>query len=121
MSKGKVPKEKLIVINKKWRLDERIGGGAFGDIYRGIRLSDDEQVAVKLEPSDTKYPQLETEFKNYRALRGLVGIPNVYYFGVEGDYNLMVMDMCGMFLLHMMYTIHVDESILRVIRLFMHG
>jgi casein kinase 1 len=26
----------------------------------------------------------------------LVGIPNVHWFGVEGDYNVMVMDLLGL-------------------------
>jgi casein kinase 1 len=28
-------------------------------------------------------------------LKHIVGIPSVHWFGVEGDYNCMVMDLCG--------------------------
>jgi hypothetical protein len=31
----------------------------------------------------------------YRLLAGGLGIPNVRWFGVEGDYNVMVMDLLG--------------------------
>lgn len=64
----------------------------------------------------TKHPQLLYETKLYRILQGggkylqrcsgllrfstknlhfLVGIPNVHWFGVEGDYNVMVIDLLG--------------------------
>lgn len=54
----------------------------------------------------TKHPQLLYETKLYRILQGggkffqkfkalIVGIPNVHWFGVEGDYNVMVIDLLG--------------------------
>jgi casein kinase 1 len=52
-------------------------------------------VAIKLEPVRTKHPQLLYETKLYRILQGGVGIPNVHWFGVEGDYNVMVIDLLG--------------------------
>lgn len=43
----------------------------------------------------TKHPQLLYESKLYRILQGGTGIPNVKWFGVEGDYNVLVMDLLG--------------------------
>ncbi|THG12519.1 hypothetical protein TEA_012294 [Camellia sinensis var. sinensis] len=43
----------------------------------------------------TKHPQLLYESKLYRILQGGTGIPNVRWFGVEGDYNVLVMDLLG--------------------------
>ena len=54
-----------------------------------------DNVAVKLETVKTKYPQLYYEAKLYKYLKGTVGVPNVYYYGTEGDYNCMVIDMLG--------------------------
>lgn len=34
-------------------------------------------------------------FKNLTNFINLVGIPNVHWFGVEGDYNVMVIDLLG--------------------------
>jgi serine/threonine protein kinase len=48
-----------------------------------------------LEPTKTKFPQLLYETKLYKILTGGVGIPSVHWFGVEGDYNAMVMDLLG--------------------------
>src|SRR5689334_20797935 len=54
-----------------------------------------EEVAVKLEPTKARHPQLEYESKIYRALAGAIGIPFVRHFGVEREYNVMVMDLLG--------------------------
>lgn len=35
------------------------------------------------------------ETKLYKLLGGTVGIPSVHWFGVEGDYNVMVIDLLG--------------------------
>jgi serine/threonine protein kinase len=35
------------------------------------------------------------EAKLYKYLKGTPGIPTVYYYGTEGDYNCMVIDMLG--------------------------
>ncbi|KAH6782039.1 casein kinase 1 [Perilla frutescens var. frutescens] len=43
----------------------------------------------------TKHPQLLYESKLYRILQGGTGIPNVRWFGVEGEYNVLVMDLLG--------------------------
>ena len=43
----------------------------------------------------TKHPQLLYESKIYRILHGGLGIPNVRWYGVEGDYNVMVLDLLG--------------------------
>merc|ERR1712072_1361112 len=43
----------------------------------------------------SKHPQLLYESKLYKILAGGVGIPNVHWYGVEGDYNVMVIDLLG--------------------------
>eukprot|EP00529_Nitzschia_sp_RCC80_P019676 CAMPEP_0113455964 /NCGR_PEP_ID=MMETSP0014_2-20120614/8644_1 /TAXON_ID=2857 /ORGANISM="Nitzschia sp." /LENGTH=423 /DNA_ID=CAMNT_0000347405 /DNA_START=384 /DNA_END=1655 /DNA_ORIENTATION=+ /assembly_acc=CAM_ASM_000159 len=54
-----------------------------------------EEVAIKLESVKTKHPQLLYESKIYRILHGGLGIPNVRWYGIEGDYNVMVLDLLG--------------------------
>jgi casein kinase I family protein HRR25 len=63
--------------------------------YIGTSLSNGEQVAIKLESTRARHPQLEYEARVYRALVGGVGIPFVRWFGVEGDYYAMVIDLLG--------------------------
>eukprot|EP00123_Amoebidium_parasiticum_P016546 comp23486_c0_seq2/m.39291 comp23486_c0_seq2/g.39291 ORF comp23486_c0_seq2/g.39291 comp23486_c0_seq2/m.39291 type:complete len:424 (-) comp23486_c0_seq2:1274-2545(-) len=82
-------------VGNKYRLDRKIGGGSFGDIYLGTDLITRTEVAIKLEPVKTKHPQLIFESKLYRVLQGGVGIPQMLWSGVEGDYNVMVMELLG--------------------------
>jgi len=63
------------------------------------------EVAVKLEPVNTRHPQLFFECKLYQYLlrdSSVIdkGIPNIYYCATEGDYNIMVMDLLGIFFLN---------------------
>ncbi|RZC52925.1 hypothetical protein C5167_021356 [Papaver somniferum] len=82
-------------VGNKFRLGRKIGSGSFGEIYLGTNIQTNEEVAIKLENVKTKHPQLLYESKLYRLLQGGTGIPNVRWFGVEGDYNVLVMDLLG--------------------------
>ncbi|KAD3068440.1 hypothetical protein E3N88_36320 [Mikania micrantha] len=82
-------------VGNKFRLGRKIGSGSFGEIYLGTNVQTNEEVAIKLENVKTKHPQLLYESKLYRILQGGTGIPNVRWFGVEGDYNVLVMDLLG--------------------------
>ena len=82
-------------IGNKYRLGRKIGSGSFGDIYLGIHIQTNEEVAIKLESVKSKHPQLLYESKLYKLLGGGIGIPSVRWFGVEGDYHIMVMDLLG--------------------------
>ena len=66
-----------------------------GDIYLGVNIISGEEVGIKLESVKAKHPQLEYEAKVYKTLAGGVGVPFVRWFGVECDYNAMVMDLLG--------------------------
>eukprot|EP00301_Raphidiophrys_heterophryoidea_P019474 c4410_g1_i1.p1 GENE.c4410_g1_i1~~c4410_g1_i1.p1 ORF type:complete len:348 (-),score=69.63 c4410_g1_i1:868-1839(-) len=82
-------------VGNKYRLGRKIGSGSFGDIFLGSDIVSGEEVAVKLEMVKTSHPQLIYESKLYRILQGGPGIPNVRYCGVEGEYNVMVLDLLG--------------------------
>jgi len=82
-------------VGNKYRLGRKIGSGSFGDIYLGTHIQTSEEVGIKLESVKTKHPQLLYESKLYKILQGGTGIPNVRWFGVEGDYNIMVLDLLG--------------------------
>ncbi|MCO5610319.1 hypothetical protein L7F22_064555 [Adiantum nelumboides] len=48
-----------------------------------------------LESVKSKHPQLMYESKLYRILQGGTGVPNIRWSGVEGDYNVLVLDLLG--------------------------
>ena len=57
-----------IRIAGRYRLGRKIGGGSFGDIYLATDVTTQEEVAVKLEHSKTKHPQLHVECKFYKVI-----------------------------------------------------
>jgi len=79
----------------KFKTGSRIGGGSFGEIYIGTNVQSGEEVAIKLERVTSKHPQLMYEAKVYKILAGGVGIPIVHWHGVQGMYNVMVIDLLG--------------------------
>ncbi|KNA12953.1 hypothetical protein SOVF_121540 [Spinacia oleracea] len=83
------------VIGGKFKLGRKIGSGSFGELYLGINVQTGEEVAVKLESAKTKHPQLHYESKLYMLLQGGTGVPHLKWFGVEGEYNVMVIDLLG--------------------------
>jgi casein kinase 1 epsilon len=83
------------VIGGKFKLGRKIGSGSFGELYLGVNVQTGEEVAIKLESVKTKHPQLHYESKIYTLLQGGTGISNLKWFGVEGEYNVMVIDLLG--------------------------
>lgn len=82
-------------VGSKFRLKRRIGAGSFGEIYIGENIISKEEVAIKLETVRTRPPQLQGESRVYKFLAGGCGIPDVKWYGTEGDYNCMVMELLG--------------------------
>ncbi len=82
-------------VGKSFRLGRKIGSGSFGDIYLGTNMTTGEEVAIKLESVKSKHPQLLYESKLYRIFQGGVGIPYIRWYGMEGNYNVLVMDLLG--------------------------
>ncbi|XP_056851417.1 casein kinase 1-like protein 12 isoform X1 [Raphanus sativus] len=111
------------LVGNKFRLGRKIGSGSFGEIHLGsffsfftsffvifsqtlclltlvgvslgTHIQTNEEVAIKLENAKTKHPQLLYESKLYKLLQGGTGVPNIKWFGVEGEYNVLVMDLLG--------------------------
>jgi len=78
-----------------YRLCDKIGSGSFGVIYSGVNIKNGKEVAIKLECANSGHSQLACEYRVYRDLYGGVGIPRVYWFGKEGKYNVLVMEILG--------------------------
>ncbi|XP_073126410.1 casein kinase 1-like protein 10 isoform X2 [Henckelia pumila] len=83
------------VVGGKFKLGRKIGSGSFGELYLGVNIHTGEEVAVKLESVKTKHPQLHYESKLYMLLQGGTGVPHIKWYGVEGEYNAMAIDLLG--------------------------
>ncbi|KAG6482704.1 hypothetical protein ZIOFF_059341 [Zingiber officinale] len=64
-------------------------------VYFKLEIEFRDAFILFTENVKTKHPQLLYESKLYRILQGGTGILNVRWFGVEGDYNVLVMDLLG--------------------------
>lgn len=82
-------------VGGKFRLGRKIGSGSFGDIYLGTNIATGDEVAIKLESVRSKHPQLMYESKLYKILLGGIGIPTLFWYGIEGDYNVMIIELLG--------------------------
>lgn len=76
-------------------MGRKIGSGSFGEIYLGVNIQTNEEVAIKLESVNSKHQQLLYESKLIRLLQGGPGLPGVLWYGVEGSFNVLVMDLLG--------------------------
>ncbi|EFJ09392.1 hypothetical protein SELMODRAFT_235810 [Selaginella moellendorffii] len=83
------------IVANKYKLGRKLGSGSFGEIYLGTHVQTHEEVGVKLENAKTRNPQLQYESKIYKSLQGGTGIPSLRWYGVEGDYNVLVLDFLG--------------------------
>ncbi|BAF08470.1 casein kinase 1-like protein 3 [Oryza sativa Japonica Group] len=83
------------IVGAKYKLGRKIGSGSFGEIYLATHVDTYEIVAVKIESSKTNHPQLLYEAKLYNALQGGTGIANIKWCGIDGEDNVLVIDLLG--------------------------
>jgi serine/threonine protein kinase len=81
-----------------------------GEIYLAYDLLSERYLAVKMEPIHRSHQTLEHEFDIYRKLRGGIGIPHVYWFGIESGFNAMAMDLLGHSLEDLFFQNHFQFS-----------
>eukprot|EP00164_Ancoracysta_twista_P002390 GFYU01003167.1.p1 GENE.GFYU01003167.1~~GFYU01003167.1.p1 ORF type:complete len:426 (-),score=79.15 GFYU01003167.1:129-1406(-) len=89
------PPHAPVCVAERYQLGRMIGSGSFGEVFIAKDKKTKEEVAVKLEPTRARVPQLAFEAKVYQLLHGGAGIPNVRLAGREGDYNVLVLDLLG--------------------------
>ncbi|KAJ3058482.1 casein kinase I, partial [Rhizoclosmatium hyalinum] len=78
-----------------YKVGKKVGEGSFGIVYEGVNMLNNQPVAIKFEPRKTDAPQLRDEYRTFKILANSVGVPNVYFFGQEGLYNILCIDLLG--------------------------
>ena len=82
----------------KYVLRDRIGSGAFGEVWSADSVSTGDAVAVKMERiQGNPAPTLQYESRVLQLLQGVTGIPRLRYFGRKDDMDgiFMVTDLLG--------------------------
>ena len=62
-------------VGGKFKIAKNLGEGSFGKLFSGNNLKTGDEVAIKLEKSDTDTPMLQYEASIYKKLAGSPGIP----------------------------------------------
>ncbi|KAE8056603.1 hypothetical protein FH972_013358 [Carpinus fangiana] len=83
------------IVGGEYKLGRKIGSGSFGEIYLATHVDTSEIVAAKIENRKTKHPQLHFEAKVYNNLQGGSGIAKTKWSGVDGDDNVLILDLLG--------------------------
>jgi serine/threonine protein kinase len=75
-------------IIKKW-----LGKGKFGVVYHAENMTNGEQVAIKMEKTDTEYSSIKHEVRmmNYLFQHGFRDLPKIHWYGVEQTFTYLAM------------------------------
>ena len=83
------------IINKKYKIINKIGEGSFGSIYKGQNIRTREFVAIKVESIKSETKLLKNESIIYQYLNNTEGIPNVKWYGKDNNNYYMVISLLG--------------------------
>jgi len=80
-------------IKKKYIIQNKIGNGKFGVVYKGIYKKTNEPVAIKTEDSRTSIKSLkhETTVLKYLYDHGSHNIPVIYWYGIHLNDTCLIM------------------------------
>jgi len=84
----------------RFQLKKKVGEGSFGMVYWGIDQKTQQKVAVKLEhQKSSAVGQLGNESRLMEVFAKPTrppGFTEIFYFGKEGNYAILVMDLLGL-------------------------
>lgn len=100
----------LKIICEKWKILQPISSGAFGTVYKAHNIIDDTFVAIKVDKkydsSARKLSSILDEASILTKLKGIVGIPTLFWSGVDQDCILLVQELLGRDLNYYMKACH---------------
>ena len=82
-------------MNSKYEILESIGVGSFGAVYKGRNKRTGEYVAIKMERVSNEIHLLKHESTVYHYLNNIPGVPQLRWFGNDGQHYYMVLNLLG--------------------------
>jgi casein kinase 1, epsilon len=76
-------------------MGKKVGSGSFGEIFLAVDLNTNKEVAIKFESKKVRRPQLIEEAKLLKDFVDKTGFPKFVWFGQEGDYYIMAIELLG--------------------------
>ncbi|CAD8142911.1 unnamed protein product [Paramecium octaurelia] len=97
MTSSSIQQQKeLKVFNNQFVVLKKLSSGSFGVVFQGEDKKTSEQIALKIEKEESdEAKSLDRESQILQRLQGIKGIPKLYWFGSEGPYNIMVIQLLG--------------------------
>ena len=93
---NKINKENSFIDDTyKVLVDDLLGGGSFGHVYKCINTKTNKEYSAKVESNENTTPQLFHEYKILKQLQGNEGIPTPYLFKNIGGESIMITDLLG--------------------------
>ena len=83
------------LINKKYKMGEKISNGAFGEVFRAVNIRTSEEVAIKVEKISKKIKMIKNETIIYTYLKNVRCVPTVKWYGSDNTNYYMVMNLLG--------------------------
>ncbi|XP_052738783.1 uncharacterized protein LOC112049654 [Bicyclus anynana] len=83
------------VVKERWKVVKKIGGGGFGEIYEGLDLVTQEQVALKVESARQPKQVLKMEVAVLKKLQGKEHVCRFIGCGRNARFNYVVMQLQG--------------------------
>ncbi|CAD8077027.1 unnamed protein product [Paramecium sonneborni] len=92
--------EKVRIYQGRFVQKEKLNQGSFGVVYICHDKFTRDYVAIKVEKENSDLMSLEREIQIIEELRGIVGVPKLYWYGNEYNSNCMAMQLLGKDLAH---------------------
>jgi len=84
------------VVGDRYRVGKKVGSGSYSDVHIAVDKISGDEVAVKIEWTKAeKTNKLLAEAELYQQFKHALGIPRVRWWGSQGEYNIMVLDLLG--------------------------
>ena len=111
-----------MVVAKNYKINRKLGSGAFGEIWKAVNVKTNQEFAIKFEEINSKHQQLYAECRIYLWFHSdstvlAQAIPQVVYYGIEGNKSIMIMDLLGSSLEDLMNKCNKKFSIKTVLML----
>jgi len=105
------------LICKKYKMIEKIGEGCFGSVYKAENIRTKVLVAIKVEKRNNN-GLLKNETNIYQYLNSFdksIGIPKLYWFGVDKINNYMAIELLGKSIKEHMVSLDILKNMLNIV------
>lgn len=83
------------LIAGKYRILKKIGSGSFGEVFHAINITNNREVAIKIESNEVTPSQVNHESRIYRLIQDGKHVPHARMCTTTDNKNALVIDLLG--------------------------